>query len=894
MRKPLRVLTVEDSENDALLLVRQLERGGFDVDFKRVDTPEAMNEALLAQTWDIILCDHVMPNFSAPAALEVLRERDFDLPFIIVSGSISAELAVALMKAGAHDWISKDDLSRLVPVVERELRDVEDRRKRREAEEGLRRNEQRLRSLFETMTEGVVLIAPDGQIVQANATAEQILGLTRSEIEGRSYVAPEWAIIRPDGTPMPAEEMVGPRAMAERRSVRDIVMGVKRPDGVIVWINVSAAPLIDKSGELEGVVGTFTDITARKKAEEELRKSEERFRSIVETTKEWIWIQDLQGRHTYNSPALKAILGYSPDEFPEQDYMMLIHEDDRRKEEEIFQKYMAEKKGWTGWVSRWKNKDGTYRYLESAATPLFDSKGELTGYLGAERDITDRIKAEEALRESEELYRTLVDTSPDAITLTDLQGKIVICSNQTARLHGYGNPEAIQGLAAFELIAPEDHEKALTNLRRTLETGSVRNLEYILLRKDGSRFRGELSAAVLRDAAGNPKAFVGITRDITERKKARDELDRLTTLLDETQSLALVGGWEIDVKNNTLFWTSETYRIHEISPSEYMPTVDTAIAFYAPESVPIIRAAVQKALEKGEEFNLELELITAKGRRISVQATSKAIWENGQIVKVLGAFQDITERKEAELELLRRKEAAEAATLKAQTYLDFISHDLTNILSPVMMYSEMISTDPRSHPWVKETATKVVKQIERAVSFVRNTRRLSESERDESKRVETVDLLTVLRTKEEEIRKMYPNKRFNFERSLPSDGPVNAMGKSYIQDIIDEILDNAAKHGKSNDVRIDITVHPIEKLEGHGYWKVEIADYGPGIPDDMKKGLMAEVFEPSNRMTRGIASSLSFMALVAEHIDGRLRIEDRVQGDHTKGTKVVLLFRKVG
>ena len=159
------------------------------------------------------------------------------------------------------------------------LRDITERKR---TEEALQESEERLRSLFETMAEGVVVIAPDGQIVQANPAAERILGLKRSEIEGRNYVGPEWEILRPDGTPMPPEEMAGPRAMKERRLVEGIIMGVKRLDGSISWINVSAAPLIDEDGKLEGVVGTFADITDRKRAEESLRRAHDELEVRVE------------------------------------------------------------------------------------------------------------------------------------------------------------------------------------------------------------------------------------------------------------------------------------------------------------------------------------------------------------------------------------------------------------------------------------------------------------------------------------------------------------------------------------------------------------------------------------------------------------------------------------
>ena len=158
-----------------------------------------------------------------------------------------------------------------------------DNTQRKLTDEALRESEERLRSLFETMAEGVILIAPDGQIVQANHAAESILGLERSEIEGRNYVSPEWEILRPDGTPMPPEEMAGPRAMKEKRPVKDVVMGVKRPDGSIVWINVSAAPIMNKAGRFEGVVGTFADITERKRAEEALRRRAEELAALQST-----------------------------------------------------------------------------------------------------------------------------------------------------------------------------------------------------------------------------------------------------------------------------------------------------------------------------------------------------------------------------------------------------------------------------------------------------------------------------------------------------------------------------------------------------------------------------------------------------------------------------------
>lgn len=141
---PLRVLIVEDSEDDAQLLLRALRLGGHDSTFERVDTPGAMLAALEKQTWDIVIADYVMPRFSGLAALKVLQQRALDLPFIVVSGQIGEDTAVEAMKAGAHDYITKGNLARLVPAVERELREAAIRTERKRAQEALRKAHEEL------------------------------------------------------------------------------------------------------------------------------------------------------------------------------------------------------------------------------------------------------------------------------------------------------------------------------------------------------------------------------------------------------------------------------------------------------------------------------------------------------------------------------------------------------------------------------------------------------------------------------------------------------------------------------------------------------------------------------------------------------------------------------
>jgi PAS domain S-box-containing protein len=152
----------------------------------------------------------------------------------------------------------------------------------------------------------------------------------------------------------------------------------------------------------------------------------------------------------------------------------------------------------------------------------------------------EKKRAEDALRESVARYRTLVETSPDAITLTDLGSKILICNQQCAAIHGFETPEEMIGKSAFDLIAPEDRARAVENARRTVEEGGIRNVKYLFLKADGDSFPAELNASVIKDVQGNPEAFIGITRDITQQKKAekiKDSIYKISEAAHSAQNL---------------------------------------------------------------------------------------------------------------------------------------------------------------------------------------------------------------------------------------------------------------------------------------------------------------------------------------------------------------------
>jgi PAS domain S-box-containing protein len=277
-RTSLRVLIVEDSVDDALLLLRELRRGGYEPSYERVDTAQAMLAALEKQDWDVVISDHAMPAFSAPAALELLRENGRpDLPFIIVSGHIGEDAAVRAMKAGAHDFVAKDSLARLVPAIERELRDAEERRQRRRAQEALRLAEEKYRGIFENAVEGIFQTTVDGRLVTANPMMARIFGYdspqemmeTLQDLEVQLYVDP-------------ARRTEFTRRMRQVGRVYEFESQYYRKDGSVIWASTNARAVRDDSGEIVGFEGTVEDITERKRAEEELRRSLDRLVALHE------------------------------------------------------------------------------------------------------------------------------------------------------------------------------------------------------------------------------------------------------------------------------------------------------------------------------------------------------------------------------------------------------------------------------------------------------------------------------------------------------------------------------------------------------------------------------------------------------------------------------------
>jgi len=286
-------LIVEDSVLDAELVVAELRRGGYEVTSARVETAQAMSEALAASTWDLVVSDHELPSFSGPAALVLLQETGLDLPFIVISGRLGEELAVSSLKAGADDFLIKGRLARLIPAIERERREVGERRERRRAEEALRRSEAQYRSLVDGAVFGIYRATIEGRFVTANPALVEMLGCASAD-ELIGFGVPDVYL-----DPAVPAELV--RRSREHAYLAGEEVQWRRKNGAVIRVRLSGR-LIEAHDAIPALLEVIVeDITEQHRLHEQLRQAQK-----MEA------IGQLAGgvAHDFNN-MLTAILGYS-------------------------------------------------------------------------------------------------------------------------------------------------------------------------------------------------------------------------------------------------------------------------------------------------------------------------------------------------------------------------------------------------------------------------------------------------------------------------------------------------------------------------------------------------------------------------------------------------------
>ncbi len=260
MARALKVLFVEDSDNDAALLLRELHKGGYEPEYARVETAQDLEASLEHSSWDIVISDYSMPSFDGITALKIVRKHNQDIPFIIVSANIGEEIAIMAMKAGAQDYIMKGNLKRLLPAIEREIKEATIRKKHRLAEEDMRK----LSSAIEQTADVVIITDKQGRIEYVNTAFVNITGYKKDEVIGKS------PNILKSGEHDETFYNNLWSAINNKQSFQDVFIN-KRKDGSVYYEEKTISPLVDETGNIENFISTGKDVTSQIKTQERLQ-----------------------------------------------------------------------------------------------------------------------------------------------------------------------------------------------------------------------------------------------------------------------------------------------------------------------------------------------------------------------------------------------------------------------------------------------------------------------------------------------------------------------------------------------------------------------------------------------------------------------------------------------
>ena len=750
---------------------------------------------------------------------------------------------------------------------------------RKQTEEALRESENLQSSLLENVSVGIVIIDPVTRIIErVNTFASILIGESKEQIIGRRchlYTCP----VPENSCP------VCDKGIEVNNSERILLRTNKTPIAILKTVKKI------QIGGREKLLESFVDISIQKAAEDALQESSKKWEAIISASPDGIGMVSLDGKLQLMSDKLAAMYGYSVEEKNESIGKPIFYFIDPSHHQLLLdniRKLFAGDSGLAITEYLAIKKDGSQFYVDVNSTVLHDSKGNPESILFVERDITDRKQAQETLHNERTLFRTIIDLIPDAVYVKDTEGRKLLANPTEVLLAGKNSEEDIIGRTDFNLYPSQEAIRAKEEDEYVVRTGKpILDVDGTLIDKEGIHHWLLVSKVPLRDIRGNVTGIVGITHDITERKKTENELKQISTRLALATRAGGVGVWDYDITANILFWDDQMLALYGAAKDDFKGVYETWLEHLHPDDKAMADMEIELAIRGEKEFNTEFRVLWPDGSVHNVRALAVVV-RNDQGVphRMIGTNWDITEQKKTESELINAKEAADIASKAKSEFLANMSHEIRTPLNGVIGFTDLLQKTPLNK--IQRQYVENVNTSGHSLLGIIND--ILDFSKIEAGKMELdfikTDIIEVAEQTSDIIKFHASQKKIelllNIQPEIPRFAVVDPIR---LKQILVNLMGNAVKFTETGEVELKVTFR--RKDETTGEFTFLVRDTGIGITETQQKTLFKAFTQADSSTTRkfgGTGLGLTISNMLAEKMGSKIEIIS----EHGKGSSFFL------